>query len=252
MLPTLKRLVPRALRPKLHIVALVQRETGGRVRGGPFAGLDLGRDCQWLAALLGLYERELWPIVDEIASAGFDRVVVAGAAEGYYAAGLARRMPAARVIAFEADALMQARLRRTVALNGVEGRIDVEGYCAPADLARALDGAGRPLVICDVEGYESTLLDPQRVPLDRAALLVELHDHLSAGVSALIRERFARTHVIREIQQSERAAGDFPFTSALVRLLPRAYLEWAVSEGREAPMHWFWMQPRHQMYPSQG
>lgn len=244
MLPALKRFVPNALRPKLHIVALVQRETGGRVRGGPFAGLDLGHDCQWLAALLGIYERELWPIVEEITHAGFDRIVNVGAAEGYYTVGLARLTTAARVIAFEGDALMQARLRRIVALNGVKGRIEIEGFCAPADLARALDGASRPLVICDVEGYEAALLDPQHVPLDRAAMLVELHDHLSAGISALIRDRFARTHIILEIEQIERDVEDFPFTSPLVRLLPRGYLEWAVSEGREAPMRWFWMQPQ--------
>ncbi len=246
MLSALKMLFPKALRPKLHIVALVQRETHGRVRGGPFAGLDLGSDCEWLAALLVLYERELWPIVSEIVRTDFDRIVNVGAAEGYYAAGLARQMPGVRVIAFEGNPLMQARLRCTIALNGVLDHVDVRGFCTPSDLAQALDGTSRPLVICDVEGFEDTLLDPVRVPLDRAAILVEMHDHLSPGVSARIRDRFARTHVIRQIEQTGRAPGDFPFTSPLVRLLPRAYLEWAVSEGREAPMHWFWMQPRSQ------
>ena len=244
MLDALRRLTPTRLRPKLHVVRLVQRKTRCQVYGGPFSGLKLGTDCQWLPGLLGLYERELWPIVEEIERTGFDRIVNIGAAAGYYAVGLARRMGSARVVAFEGDTVIQASLRRTIALNHVAARVEVCGYCTSDDLANVLQSGVGTLVLCDVEGFEVTLLNPAAVPaLEKAAILVELHDHLVPDASALIRRRFERSHAIRKIWQTNRDAAEFPFMSPYLRVLPKSYRQWAVDEGRVADMHWFWMTP---------
>ena len=54
--------------------------------------------------LLGVYERELNPYIEQACALNFPLIVDVGAAEGYYAVGMALRNPSARVIAFEMDA----------------------------------------------------------------------------------------------------------------------------------------------------
>jgi hypothetical protein len=100
------------------------------------------------------------------------------------------------------------------------------------------------VVICDVEGYEEKLLDPQRVPaLARAVLLVELHDFIIPGITDELKKRFGATHKIKHIWQQPRSRSQFPWRTPGTRLLPKAYLDWSVSEWRPVPMAWLWMEP---------
>ncbi|SRR5579883_2865557 len=245
MLDKLKRFLPASLRPKMYLVRLVRRETKCRVQHGPFAGLDLGPDCSWLPALLGTYEKELWPVVSEIVEIAPDTIVNIGAAEGYYAVGFARLLPGTKVLAFEMDEHVRATLAQVVDRNGVNKAIEIRGKCDVPALARALQNAPRSLVICDVEGYESVLLDPAKVPELRGAyILVEVHDFIVAGVSQQLRDRFAGSHDMREIGQLPRAASDFPYMTSFLRLLPSAYRKWAVRERWDDNTVWFFMSPK--------
>ncbi len=81
---------------------------------------------------------------------GYETVVNVGCAEGYYAVGLARRMPTAHVHAFELVDETRRTCELTARLNGVEGRVSVSGAAGAGDVAPAL--RGRRLVICDCEG----------------------------------------------------------------------------------------------------
>jgi hypothetical protein len=232
------------MRPKLHIVELVRKQTQLTVQQGPFAGLKLDKDTVELTKLLGLYERELHRTVESIARLPIGLVVNVGAADGYYASGLARLLPGSRSIAFEADAKIRAALQRTLSANGLTSRVQVLGKCEIEDLAAALGTSSGALVVCDVEGYEAVLLDPSKVErLKGCYILVELHDLLIPGVSDLISRRFSASHSITEIKQADRTADDFPYTSWYLKLLPARYRQWAVDEGRAAEMTWFWMQP---------
>ena len=83
---------------------VVRRATGDVVAAGPFAGMRYVRGAVGSVLppkLLGLYERELHTAIARIVAAAPDEVVDAGAAEGYYAVGLARALPRCRVTAFE-------------------------------------------------------------------------------------------------------------------------------------------------------
>jgi hypothetical protein len=166
---------------------------------GPFAGMEYGRHRfgTWLPKLLGTYEMELRPAVEEICRLRPETIINIGAADGYYAVGLALRTPLARVVAFEACNLERGLLRRTAGWNRVGDRLIVRGLCTPENLREALQGSTRPVVICDCEGFEDDLLRPNAVPgLERATILVELHDHLRERVSERIRRRFEPTHCI--------------------------------------------------------
>lgn len=199
----------------------------------------------YIPKLLGTYERELAPQIEELCALNPDRIVDVGAAEGFYAVGLARRLPRTRVIAFEQEEAGREALRQMAVLNGVEERMIVRGRCEPCDLVDALSGAQRPVVVCDVEGYEATLLDLNAVPaLERCTILVELHEFVVAGITEEVRNRFAASHRCHLIWQETRARDDFPWRTLYTTLLPQSYIDWAVSEWRPIRMSWLYLTPR--------
>jgi hypothetical protein len=238
--------------PRHRLARLVQRETGRTVRSGPFAGVHYLHDAVsggYIPKLLGIYERELHPVIASLPQHDIRSVINIGASDGYYAVGLARCLPAARVVAFEMEPRGQDFVRRIADNNDVGDRVTVYGRCDLPDLQSAAAGLERPLVICDVEGYEDVLLDPENVPaLHSAWILVELHDGKNPNVSDRIRARFEKSHQIETILQTKRTAADFPFANAYTRSLAAEYLAAAVDEGRPVrngitPMSWFWMVP---------
>jgi predicted RNA methylase len=199
-----------------------------------------------LPKLLGIYERELNLCVEQACTLNFPLIVDIGAAEGYYAVGMALRNPTARVIAFEMDSGARAALAEKVRLNDVENRVEIRGRCEPEDLERVLADTSRPFVICDTEGYEAVLLDPAVAPsLRRASIIVELHEFVEKRISEKIRARFVTTHKITHVWQQERTTSDFPFKDFYTQWLPKSYFLWAVSESRPERMSWFWMTPIH-------
>jgi hypothetical protein len=245
---TAKALVPAGLRPTNVLTRAVVRRTGQTVAAGPFRGMKYvaaGIGSVYYPKLLGVYERELHPVVEAIVELRPDHVVDIGAAEGYYAVGLARRATGSTITAFEQTPEGQNLVREMATQNGVGDRVRVLGRCEPADLRAALEPARRPVIICDVEGYETVLLDPTSVPtLNKAWILVELHEFIIAGVGELMRGRFAATHRITEIGQTDRTRADFPYLRWYTRLLPEAYATYPVNEFRPARMSWLWMEPR--------
>jgi len=250
----LRTLIPEGLRPIGYLTRLVRLRTGCAVASGPFAGtryVDHSVGSAYIPKLLGIYERELTTCVEEIIARQPRVVIDIGAAEGYYAVGLARRLPETRVVAFEMEQLGREALLDMATRNGVIDRIEIRGKCEPADLKNALGEEITPVVVCDVEGYESILLDPETVPaLQHAAILVELHDFLVPGITKTLLKCFASTHQIRHIWQEPRARSDFPWRTLGTALLPGRYLDWAVSEWRPVRMAWLWMTPGMPSSPS--
>jgi hypothetical protein len=243
----IRKVVPKRFRPIGYLEHLVETRTGGRVKAGPFAGLRYIRGAvgsAYVPKLLGTYERELNDCLEEACGFGFSCIIDIGAAEGYYAVGLARRNPDARVIAFEMDPKGRKALEEMATLNEVGQQIAVRAKCGPGDLQAALPSGGKALVVCDVEGDEDVLLDPDQVPkLRRAHILVEMHDFIQRGITENMIERFAATHQVKRIWQQPRSRAEMPWRTVGTALLPGRYLDWAVSEWRPVQMSWLWMKP---------
>jgi hypothetical protein len=211
----------------------------------------------YLPKLLGTYERELAHVIEEACSLRPELIIDLGAAEGYYAVGLALRNPEARIVAFEQKASGRAALQEMAKINRVLDRMEIHGRCQPADLQLRLVARRRELarviarpclVVCDVEGDEQVLLDPVAVPSVRAAfVLVETHDFICPGILDELRRRFAPSHDIQYIWQCPRTRAEFPFRSPGTWLFPKSYLDWAVSEWRPVRMSWLWMKPRERI-----
>src|SRR3989442_4367093 len=130
-------------------------------------------------------------------------VVNIGSGEGYYAVGLARRLPDATVYAFDIDQRAQVACREMAERNGVQ--LKVGGECTTANLQSLLADGG--LVVIDCEGCERELVDPS---LPRADWIIESHDFVAAGTTELLFERLERTHDIERVEQRPRDPSRYP------------------------------------------
>src|SRR3954447_21943698 len=172
---------------------------GTEVRHGPLTGLRYPHDATdggsdyLVAKLTGAYELELHEAIDAWIAAAPAHVVDVGSAEGYYAVGLAKAIPGATVHAYDIDAGARERCGALGELNGVAERLRVGDSCTPEDLERLPEH--EVVLLCDAEGYERELLDPERVHrLVGWPLLVELHDFVDPSITPTIVARFSATH----------------------------------------------------------
>lgn len=213
------------------------------VAGGPFQGMHYGpftADKALLPRLLGTYEKEVYPAIEEIVFAKPDVVVVAGAGEGFYAIGLARRLSNVRVIAFEISNWGRYLIKRHAKRNSVTEQIKILGNCTITSLNVALAGARRPVVVCDIEGGEDGVLDPHEIPsLKNCLILVELHPMYVDGIEDKIARRFAATHDIATMRMGSRPISDIP--EKVRDLLPRTEALWAVDEVKLRGPIGIWM-----------
>lgn len=217
---------------------------GNEVQAGPFAGLRypdwaMTRVDGFAPKVLGTYELELRGMVEELVAGRPEVVVNVGAADGYYAVGLARRLPDATVHAYETDPDRREMLQGIARHNDVGERVVVRAECALEDLRE--HAARRAAIVCDCDGCEVGLLDPAAVPgLASCALLVETHDRIVAATAATLAGRFAPTHDLRRIATRPRFRDDHPELA----FLPYVTQELALLEFRGAPMEWLSATPR--------
>lgn len=206
----------------LHVAAIYD-DAGGVVQDGPFRGLRLGRTIHWghdmIAMLLGQYEAEVAAALFARDLRAYSVFVDIGAANGYFAVGMALKagLP---VVAFEIDPASRAVIRANAALNGID--LDLREEATPAALDAVLGGAerkakGRALILVDIEGAELAVLDPAAAPgLATADLVVE--NHVVEGRSSvdILAERLAATHDAAPLLRE----GRNPFRSRRLGAIP--------------------------------
>ena len=243
-----RRITPMRLRPTGYVTHLAYVRTGNVVYSGPFVGMKYIKDSwfgSYIPKVLGIYERELHGALKTAIARKPGLIVDVGAAEGYYAIGLCRLLPDAKHIAFEIAPEAREMMAELATSNGCKGKLDIRGECDPAALESALAGSENVLAIIDVEGYEKVLVDPEKVPsLKKAMMLVELHPGRAPGINEILNERFGATHEIERIWGEDRDPSEYPFDSLVLRMLPIRHRAWAVDELRGVKMSWLWMVPR--------
>jgi len=216
--------------------------SGEAVLSGPFAGMIYGgkaSEGSRTARLLGVYEAALAPVIETMIARAYALVIDVGSAEGYYAVGLARRMPNTRIVARDANPAAQALCRALAHANGVADRVEIGGRIEHADFA--ICETQPTAILCDIEGAEAELLDPARAPgLRHADILVEVHEGMRPGLLAALQARFAPSHRIALVQP-KLEAGALPDWTHQLNDLDRLLLLW---EWRASPTPWLWMQRR--------
>ena len=222
--------------------ALIQRtlisKEGTRVLGGPFKGLEFVEESSegcHIAKLLGCYEQPLHPFIEVALKSQYYAVLNIGCAEGYYAVGFAIGMDSAKVYAFDTDEKSRTTCTELAERNSVSDRVSVSGHFEPSFFERYLEQ--KTLILCDIEGGESHLLDPSVAPaLKSCDIVVESHEHMKPGITNLLCSRFAESHKITIVQDSgarqlSEAPAWFLELSHLDQLL--AFWEW-----RSGPTPW--------------
>jgi hypothetical protein len=229
----------RLLRRVARVNARYRERHPAVVSSGPFAGVRYPDELIQVPKLVGTYELELQPALERLIARQPATIVNVGAGEGYYAVGLARRLPHAQVHAFDIDDEAQRLCRSLAVMNEVADRVTVRGECSPAVLAD-LAGADVALVM-DCEGCELALLRPDESPTLRDwTIIVELHDFLDPATSTIITERFADTHDVDLIEARSRRG----LVVEQIDFLSAAEQEIALEEARPPGMRWADMRPR--------
>jgi hypothetical protein len=211
---------------------------GDRVLRGPFVGMRYPPDrVASIPKLLGVYESVLHRWIEQALEA-VDGVVNIGAADGYYAVGLARR--GLRVDAFESAPAARRDLQNLARLNGVS--LAVHGRATASRLVRVASVAKRSLVLSDCEGAEVDIFTSRVVAaLCDATVLVETHDAVRPGAMATLRDRFGTTHDVEVATETTRPAADF----TELEVLPAEDRERAIDSMRSYPTPWVMFTPRN-------
>ena len=219
------------------IANTIVKLNGPTIQSGPFSGMNfVSHSAEGCLApkLLGTYEYELQPFIEGWAVHVFDAVINIGCADGYYAVGLARRLPHSRIYAYDTDENARTICQKVAEANGVDSRFEIGAIFRGQDFAR-FEGQ-RCLVVCDIEGGELNVLDPEVFPaLQKMDVLVECYDSPQLGaISVELARRFEPTHDVIRVSPK------IPSVVLPDWLRQRAELDQLLSvwEGRGAPNPW--------------
>lgn len=240
-LRAIKRAGQRLVSPDFRLSLLV----GNTVRSGPFQGMryvDHALGSVLSAKLLGCYEKELHPWIERLIQKDYRQLFDIGCAEGYYAVGFAYRQPNLEVFAYDLDTRSLELVNQLARQNGVNQRIHWQGGFSQETLGRT-EGRGKSLLICDIEGDEISLLDPEKIPeLARLDMLIEVHDANEGTIERVLRKRFEQTHTVEKTVAQSRTVDE----------VPPAYRKYfsvksqlrLVNEGRRYGLSWLLMTRR--------
>ncbi len=223
----------------LHLNQKLIARFGASVQSGPFRGTIL-TPMTWSEHLgpflLGTYEAELHPWLEAICGKQYTQILIVGAKFGYYAIGLARRIPNVSVIAFDIDPWACKAIQEMIAANQTAS-VSIVRFCSPEWLDKNL--LPNSLLICDCEGYKGELFTNLTTSaINSATMLIEVHDKLAPGVSEWLQARFAHSHNLEKVASCRRSV-----PSELLDFLTLDEATAAVCEYRE-PQEWFLFTPR--------
>lgn len=171
-----------------------------RVRFGPYQGMKYTKhgSSVSLSCLLGTYEMEIWPAIEEIKYRDYRVIIDVGCAEGYHACGLAL-ITGKPVMAYDTNEIARYDCHTMAAKNLITHQIQIGEYLSHESL-ESLCSQGNAFLFCDVDYYEVEILDLNKVPsLASTDILVETHGHSSGSENdtmPLLLSRFEDTHDI--------------------------------------------------------
>ncbi len=160
---------------------LIQR-FGRQVLSGPFKGMTLTSETEKELLgpyLLGTFESEIHPWIEQAISRQFTTYVDVGAKFGFYSVGFALNAKSARSIAFDIDPWARKAMQEMAKANSVIN-LDIRTFCSWDWIVKSLPP--NSFVLSDCEGYESVLFQDVSESLRSATLLIETHDHEVPGL----------------------------------------------------------------------
>lgn len=233
----MKQSLRKLLSPAPLVHAYLRKATRKRIFSGPFQGMYYVSESvgsSYFPKLLGTYEKELQPILEAHKQVRYDKLIVIGAGEGYYAVGFAKKWKRP-VLAYEQDPKGRELITRLALINKTSVFVK-DLFEEGTDTQSAKD-----FILMDVEGAEKQLLTPERfLEWKSSVVVVEVH---SEPIKGLLMERGKYTHVNTFVPVVPRTMRDFPFKPPFPWLLHRWW--WAcLQEWRSDSIGWVIFEPR--------
>ncbi|NVJ85995.1 MAG: hypothetical protein HWE15_06800 [Algoriphagus sp.] len=222
-----------------------------KILSGPFVGLKYYNRVVWgpiTPKWIGCYEEELHDIVNKIIEYQYDIIIDVGAAEGYYAVGLAKSCTNSIVYSFDIDPFARELQKELASINKISNLV-VGTYCDHRNLDSLIHAERKNLIICDIEGFEYYLLNPKEVhKILCSDILVEIHPfdydgiHIDINQMALILiDRFNITHEIKQIEIANKEVQRY---RDLLRNLSETEMINAMNEYRLSGQKWLWIRKK--------
>lgn len=228
---------------RAELTTLIFERTNGTVYQGPFKGMKILPKWSWgdgdsAGKLLGLYECELFDVIELEIAKQPDLVLNIGSAEGFYGLGFGVRTNATIVLVDVAKTAIDIA-RENAKVNNINN-IQFSTDSSVENFRSYLSKSKNALVFMDCEGYEEEFLDLTAIPeLVNASVIVESHDCIRAGITDKIIQRFQDTHDIKIILQGWKN----PYLDITFDLCDydKTLL---CSEARPSTMNWLYMTPK--------
>lgn len=203
-----------------------------KVLHGPFEGLKYPHiditEATLVPKIAGSYESQLNSIVERIIEKDYSDIIDVGCAEGYYAVGFAKRMPATTIHAYDVNK-KDLEFCALMAKENSASNIRFGTFCSPQTLTDFISN-GRTLVFCDAEGYELELFTPEVITkLKNTDFLIELHDTVNPQLSSILKSRFISTHRIEIVNNRQTEETSFFHKLGMLDARDKLY---AVTEHR--------------------
>ena len=223
----------------------VYQKCQSTVQHGIFKGMKLLKKSKWGdgdlgGKLLGIYEDELFPTIQQAIDNEPDLIINYGCAEGFYGIGLAMKLPNSKVIMFDIDQDLLNIAQENSKLNNATN-VEFSSNCNNTDYFESLlSQAKNPFVIMDCEGYEDLMLNLELVPtLARTSVLVEMHDFMQQGLTENLVYKFNDSHDLEGLTQGTKNYHIEPIlelgdTDKMILL----------NENRPCTMNWVYMIPK--------
>lgn len=172
------------------------------IMSGPFKGMkyiNRSTGSPILCKLAGTYEDELYETLEYVKTKKYSQFIDIGAAEGYYVVGISKYiLPDLKErVAFEYDHKGQNRIKELCKLNDCPNVI-IKGFCDENALLETISNE-QSFLIVDIEGGEFDLLGSRKINFNKADILVEIHETEPFEKMKILKEKFASTHKITQI-----------------------------------------------------
>ena len=249
LIKTYKREKGRIANEKLISTEIDKNISDLVIRHGPFQGMQYPEKCSVGSALfpklLGSYEAELHQIIDTCINKEYANIIDIGCAEGYYAVGMATRIPGSTIYAYDINPHALNLTNTMFSINDIDqDRFFVGSLCDEQTLM-SLPLDKKSLIISDCEGYEKYLFTNKSIDfLSSHDLLIEVHDIFDIEISSYLSGLFKDTHnltIVYSIDDIQKAKTyDYSEINGYDLLTKKTLLE----EGRESIMEWFYLESK--------
>lgn len=226
-----------------------------KVAHGPFKGMKLNENPIWskydhITQVLGVYEKNVLSKIIEFSQIDDSLFIDLGAADGYFAVGVASGGVFKKVCAFEINKKSQQCMINIAKNNDCMDKINIYDEANYDSIKKLLHNEKHsPTILIDIEGAEYTLLDSKMLSLlSNCNVICELHPWVKKNGKRVYRKveeenllkNASKFFDVEMIQRESYSPNDFEELSGfneVERLI-------ALSEGRGPNMHWLVLTPK--------